>query len=79
MNLRARLADLARGRDAWSGSGARCAADWRRPGGYWRCARPAGHAGRHRMRRADEPVGRRDGERAGRASDGGVAAGGTSA
>jgi hypothetical protein len=28
-----------------------CAADWRRPGAYWRCVRQAGHRGRHRMRR----------------------------
>ena len=32
-------------------SDARCAADWRRPGAYWRCRREAGHAGRHVMRR----------------------------
>lgn len=27
----------------------RCTADWRRPGSYWACRRPAGHAGQHRM------------------------------
>lgn len=27
-----------------------CPADWRRPGGYWACSRPAGHSGQHRMR-----------------------------
>lgn len=32
-----------------------CVADWRRPDEYWRCVRPAGHSGRHRMRRADHP------------------------
>lgn len=31
----------------------RCTADWRRPDGYWRCARPLGHGGRHRMRAAE--------------------------
>jgi|GEM_PF-5258231 len=33
-------------------AGPRCAADWRRPDGYWVCTRPAGHGGRHRMRQA---------------------------
>jgi hypothetical protein len=28
---------------------ASCTADWRRPEGYWQCARDAGHRGRHRM------------------------------
>jgi hypothetical protein len=28
----------------------RCAADWRRPDGYWHCAREADHHGRHLMR-----------------------------
>lgn len=27
-----------------------CPADWRRPGAYWACSRPAGHTGQHRMR-----------------------------
>ena len=31
----------------------RCGADWRRPDGYWRCARPVGHGGRHRMQAAE--------------------------
>lgn len=30
----------------------KCGADWRRPSGYWRCVRRAGHRGRHRMRHA---------------------------
>lgn len=55
----------------------RCAADWRRPDGYWRCARPAGHRGRHKLRaavREQAPVGlrqlnRREATR--RAADGG--------
>jgi hypothetical protein len=32
-----------------------CQADWRRPDGYWRCAREADHRGRHRMKRAAFP------------------------
>lgn len=31
----------------------KCAGDWRRPGEYWSCVRPAGHGGRHRMRMLD--------------------------
>lgn len=33
-------------------SSARCSADWRRPDGYWRCDREAGHTGRHRLQAA---------------------------
>jgi hypothetical protein len=27
-----------------------CAADWRKADEYWRCTRPVGHQGRHRLR-----------------------------
>jgi hypothetical protein len=33
-----------------------CPADWRRPDGYWSCARHAGHRGRHWMRAAERPA-----------------------
>lgn len=42
----------ARLRKAAATDSERCAADWRRPDGYWRCARPAGHRGRHKLRAA---------------------------
>ncbi|MDA8296793.1 MAG: hypothetical protein M0004_09445 [Actinomycetota bacterium] len=55
----------------------RCAADWRRPDGYWRCSRPAGHRGRHKLRatvREQAQVGLRElnrREATRRAADGG--------
>jgi hypothetical protein len=33
---------------------ARCSADWRRPDEQWQCVRPAGHRGRHWMRRGEQ-------------------------
>lgn len=37
-------------------AGTLCTADWRRPDGYWACARHRGHRGRHWMRAAERPV-----------------------
>ncbi len=75
---------VARLRKAAAPASERCAADWRRPDGYWRCGRPAGHRGRHKLRaapREQAPIslrelnGREAPRRAARGEDGGLVAG----
>lgn len=72
MSLIARLFDATR--RSSGGSAARCEADWRRPDGYWRCTREAGHRGRHRMRAAPRSSGAARDRRPG-SGQGGIATG----